>query len=227
MLGSANVFGNPINFFHTLNSGIWDFVSAPAQSVHQVHITFLEPIASWWLWPSCMANLVGIAPGVWSCCIVSTQQFHISSQILIVEPQCLEDMKMEFPQYGCVATLFFLYRIWRFVLVQVHSNVGTKTLLSRVFLRLPYGYYLLKQIKLVLFLGEMDDGKEIHIISLLFWWLFSFKRWVIDCIATHHTSLATPTLCHECIKFDWLTPIQFGLLSSNLKLNFWQHMRFW
>ncbi len=26
----------------------------------------------------------------------------------------------------------------------------------------------LKQIKLVLFLGEMDDSKEIHIISLLF-----------------------------------------------------------
>jgi hypothetical protein len=31
VLGSANVFGNPINSFRTLNSGIWDFVSAPAQ----------------------------------------------------------------------------------------------------------------------------------------------------------------------------------------------------
>ncbi len=115
MLGSANVFGNPINFFRTLNSGIWDFVSAPTQSVHQVHITFLEPIGSWWLWPSCMAKLVGIAPGVWSCCIVSTQQFHISNQILIVEPQCLKMIwKWNFHSMVCVAMLFFLYRIWRF-----------------------------------------------------------------------------------------------------------------
>jgi hypothetical protein len=125
VLGSANVFGNPINFFRTLNSEIWDFVSAPARSVHQVHITFLEPIASWWLWPSCVANMVGIAPGVWSCCIVSTQQFHISNQILFVEPQCLKMIwKWNFHSMVCVVMLFFLYRIWRFILVQVHSNVG-------------------------------------------------------------------------------------------------------
>jgi len=87
-------------------------------------------------------------------------------------------------------------------------STKTKTLLSRVFLRLPYGYYLLKQIKLALFLGEMDDSKEIHtinllfsferwmidckeihVISLSFWWFFSFERWMIDCKEVHIISL--------------------------------------
>jgi hypothetical protein len=125
VLGFANLFSNPINFLRTLNFGIRDFVSTPTRSVHQVHITFFEPIAFLWLWHSCMANLVGVAHSVWSCYIVCTQQFHISNQILIIEPRCFKMIwKWNFHDMVCVAMFLFLYKIWRFVLIWVHSNVG-------------------------------------------------------------------------------------------------------